>query len=238
MESRNLIYTPIWVRIASFAVLGSGLATGIGVATFFIVKGGGDKPDYILAAVSLAQVCASALALALILFYSERDVSFRALQIRSNQFLRESVPASIGRAIRPDWNTTGILNLVSTAYQDNQLAATYIISDGNDQLTVRVFLNVKRLIVNYHIPTSIARDEATTRSIFHTTLKGAEYVGYDVTVLPNVEAVQNITRIRCQTNLEEDFLINSRAKLFWANDIGEMTRSVFKHYRRAIRSAN
>jgi hypothetical protein len=84
VDSKNLIYLPAWVKVVSIAILSLCLIFSMAIALSFI--GQPDRSDWILLAMSIAQVTASGLVLSLVVFFSERDLSVSALRQKSEEF--------------------------------------------------------------------------------------------------------------------------------------------------------
>jgi hypothetical protein len=97
MEIRNIIYLPIWVRLLALVILGIGFVVGVFFAYYFVSSGQGGQADYILVALFIAQMAAYGLIIALVVFYSEREVSIDRLLARLDEFLEISLPAGLRR---------------------------------------------------------------------------------------------------------------------------------------------
>src|SRR5262245_20075876 len=99
IDSRQLIYLPGWVKLVLIAILLGTLGAAIYVAVSFI--GIPEKSDWILMAVAGAQLAATVLIAALVLFFSQTDDSLHALDGKADQFLRTVVPGALRKVTAP-----------------------------------------------------------------------------------------------------------------------------------------
>jgi hypothetical protein len=247
MESRNFIYAPRWVKVISLGVLTFALASSAIVSIYFIGKD--DHQDWILIAMSLGQVAASGIVIAIVVFFSERDVNVSDLNRRSERLFLETFPKACLLIDSPmegfstckfnkyrggnvDKAYSESLTKIQISHSPGQIDAYYRITRPYGQtLTIRLQVNVGEVVVSYYIPAkdedqkeqiSSKLDWAFSRFLNESGFKGRWYF--------STEAFDGNTyaSIHLTKDFGSDFLENERKKLFMANDVAASTRGIMK----------
>jgi len=232
-DSKQIIYLPLWTKIGIAALFGIGVIASIAILVRFF--GADDNVDWLLLGVSGVQFGVTALATFLILCFSQTDANIRNLEARTDQFLREVLPAKLARITFP-------------GMQNHQLQARcgarrdifgydLELSDGGE-VVLRLWcgVNVSRIIVIYRVENPKA-DVPTAdfvqrlREIFAFSLGGAESVGYRVNYEP-VPGQPGVVSIWVAVATSAELLTDAAQKLFWAQDVAMMTESLLRTARR------
>ncbi len=247
MESRNFIYAPGWVKVVALSVLVFTLASAIGVSLYFLGKE--EKQDWILVAMSLGQVAASGIVIAIVVFFSEKDVNVINLQRRAERLFLETFPRACLLIDFPegefkDWGNKKMrANDIAQALKNSktsikvnhipgQIDAYYYISrESGGSIVMRLQVNVGEVVVSYYIP---AKSEDDTHEIARV-LKWAfsryyEVGGYVGGWYFSKEDFDGLTyaSIHLTKDFGPDFLENERKKLFMSNDVAATTRGIMK----------
>lgn len=229
-ENRAILYTPTWVRITAIILLVVGVALGAVAASHFLTRSDGNSADYIIASISLAHISLSGLVVAIVLFYSEREVSSRALRARTRSFLKDFLPSAfsnceLGIPGQKHWNTQ-----MQSAYirPIGPTGALYLFGSGHLKLHCYVSMNIRRLIVYYFFPKrsfpSVQDFCTRVGSCFEV---GSKHVGYHISYFEGQDPTigNDSICVACQVTADKNILLDSAELVFWANDIAEMTRA-------------
>lgn len=247
MESKNFIYAPRWVKVTSLSVLALALASATITALYFLDKEG--HQDWILIAMSLGQVAASGIVIAIVVFFSEKDVNTSDLSKRTEKLFYETFPRacllidSPMEAFEPYVKKSLRIKDLFKAYKKSQtkiqlshapgqIDTYYLITRPTGQsLTMRLQVNIGEVVVSYYIPSSSEEETANIDSsltwAFSRFLNESGYQGrwyfstedFD----GNTYASIHLTKV-----FGDDFLENERKKLFMANDVAASTRGIMK----------
>jgi hypothetical protein len=246
MDSRNFVYAPAWVKTVALVVLAAALVSAILVSHYYIGRGG--REDWILAGLSLAQIAASGLVIALVVFYSERDVNALGLQKRAEAFFYKTFPRALALIDYPQarfepWEERTIrestLALVPQKshtkirirHNPGEIDAFYELTALESRMILRVQVNVSELAVSYYFP---AADDAEKDRIAETLTwafsRLIEVNGYAGGWYFSREAFdgQTYASIHLSKDFGPDFLENDRKKLTAAQDIAANTRGILK----------
>lgn len=225
-DAKRLINVPPVIRWIAIAVLLLCLGVSLAVSISFI--GQDNKSDWILLGMSVVQIACSGLVAALVVFYSEREAGFRALQDKSKLFLREQL-TDVLNAIR---NEDGQKARVSLLELRDIFGALYEVNASGVPWKLWVGLNVDRLICIYFVSGG-AQDVARLREIFAFTFGGAEKVGYSWFVEPAVRDGEEVVSMWLAVSDAEGILNHPEKRLFWAQDVAMMTQSFLRTAHRA-----
>lgn len=237
VDSRHLLYLPLWARWIAILILLSGLLTSLALVMRFL-GGGSDSLDWLQIGISGVQFMGTATVVVLVLFVSQTDATIDNLRRRSRAFLEETMPVALGRisidASRPERVT------VACGTAEDLFGFDYRL-DGAGGPLMRLWcgINVNRLIVIYRMRDKVPdRDQQQfaerLRDVFAFSFGGAEAVGYKLTVEPLPEGSRTVA-LWLTVSSERDILTDPAAKLFWSQDIAMMTQSVL---RTALRHAD
>jgi hypothetical protein len=240
IDSRGLIHTPKIVRWIALFLLLTTLVVAIGVTVYFTFKDNAADPkytDWILVGMSLVHLALSGLAVAAVLFYSEREVNTDTLQRKTENFLSASVPHALQR-VTSSYALRHTVSRVERLGRSDIFGAAYEISSGEKLLRVWIGLNVSRLIVIYLvcIPEGIDGDDYCLKleKIFGITFGGARKVGYETQFAHTKDDKgQAVVSIWTAVDTEHNLLVEPAQRLFWLQDVAMMTESF---WRTSIRS--
>nr|WP_290693948.1 hypothetical protein [Halomonas sp. UBA3074] len=247
MESKSFIYAPNWVKFVALSVLLFTLASAIGVSLYFLGKE--EKQDWILVAMSLGQVAASGIVIAVVVFFSEKDVNVINLQKRAERLFLETFPRACLLIDFPkgefkDWGNKKVrasdiaqaLGESKTSIKINhtpgQIDAYYHITRENkESMVIRLQVNVGEVAVSYYIPAS-CEDEMYKISqelkwAFSRYYEVGGYVGSWYFSKEDFDG-RTYASIHLAKDFGPDFLENERKKLFMSNDVAATTRGIMK----------
>lgn len=235
LDSRSFIYVPRRVRISAISFLALAVVFGAGFSLYLAFAGaeaGRDHSNLITIGMSLVQIGLSAIAIAWILIYSERDLTTEALQQRTEDFLITQLPRVL-RHVTPSYDLRATLTEVRVLGRTDIFGAGYRLENGADRLMVWVGLNVSRLIVIYWIAAKDGMDEKRAADVFRYTFGGAAKVGFDVfyerTRTPGGE---EIISIWATAKANDSLLTLPTERLFWMQDVAMMTESFWRTAKR------
>lgn len=225
VDSRQLIYLPTWVKFILIVILAASLGAAIFVAVSLI--GIPDKSDWILFAIAGAQLAATVLVGALILFFSQTDDSLRGLDRKADRFLKTVVPAALRKVTAP--GTSAERLRVEIVGSKDIFGYNYVLH-GADGFRFKIWigLNVHRLFVIYYVGGNDPDAVAKLQQIFRFTFGGAETVGFNTNYEQGTVGGEKIVSIWMTTETSERFLTNPMDKMFWSHDIAMMTQSFLR----------
>lgn len=229
IDSSNFIFLPPWAKALSIIVLLVSLATSTYLIYHFVSKGG--MSDHTLSALAVAQLSATGLVAAFILFFSEREMSSKLLRGKTDRFLEDDLLTSLSRITVRDGSGT---KPVSASILDQEegidrFGRVFTLSSEQQDLRMWVGLNVHRFLVLYFLKLPDDKTLEQLEQDFMITFSGAKTVGYGVDYLSAEFPEENIACIRASYSVPEvAFLAKPTLKLYWANDIALMTQSLFR----------
>lgn len=233
IDSKKILYLPLWVKVVTVAALLVCLTVSITISIAFI--GVPQHTDWILVSMALAQLSATALLISLTVIFGEREANIDILKTKTDQFLTQHAPKVLRRIEDNDGDNPEI----DISAPNNIFGVNYILKTSGAQMKMWLGLNVDRVIVIYFIK-GISVEEA--KNIYKYTFGGAETVGYNInyetTMLPkNNEEIISIwctwPKIQNADNLATDLLNHPEKKLFIIQDIAMMTQSFMRTSQRA-----
>lgn len=117
-------------------------------------------------------------------------------------------------------------------YRGSHLA-NYRISSLGSVLDLNVMLNVRKLVVSYKLPLEYGADNPAVSNCFLFATEGAKHTGFDVHWLDQrVPGQAPVTELRALIKMDKGFLGDAEERLFMANDVALMTRSVIRCWQR------
>ncbi|MAL97570.1 MAG: hypothetical protein CL583_03875 [Alteromonadaceae bacterium] len=247
MESRSFIYAPAWVKVVSIAVLVLALISAAAVAFYFLGEENGQ--DWILIAMSLGQVAASGIVIAMVVFFSERDVNVMDLQRRSERLFYETFPNAcllIDFPLEPfkPWEERRVRSAelektlrnsrtaIEISHVPGQIDAYYRIRlESGQALVMRLQVNIGEVAISYYIPAASEAEKDRISGILEWAFsRYREIGGYEGGWYFSREAFDNncYASIHLTRDFGADFLENERKKLFMSNDVAASTRGILK----------
>ena len=250
LDSKALIHVPRNIKFVAIASLGLAFLFAAYCTYYYVDLDNPKDPkyaDWILVGMQLVHFSLSGLAIALVLFFSEREVGTKTLNKKTEQFLEEFLPDALAR-VSPNYTLRHEGSLVKKLGQSDIFGAAYELSRNQYSIKLWVGLNVSRLIVIYWVEQGQAGSDLQTnaevktptfdserlKELFQFTFGGAQKVGfstyYESALSPKG---QPIVSIWSSIKLAENLLLSPSDRLFWTQDIAMMTESF---WRTAIRN--
>ncbi len=254
MQTGNFLYAPRWVKVSALVVLSFALLIALVVVIYYVRLDGNDS--LILVAVSLGQVAASGLVIALIVFFSQRDADLKLLRMRIQDFLLVAFPkglaaldcadpkevewrpgqgAKLRDLLRQPMESNVTMRL---RYVPDSVGCWYLVTARGRELTLHAQVNVGEVILSLYLPARDSSEFETMRENMRWGLSRLEGVsGYRVDWHYSTEsfdgrpyAIAFLTK-----DFGLDFLDDNRRQLFVINDLtlnlrGLMNDAIKKDY--------
>ncbi len=224
IDSKQIVYLPLWVKLIAIMLLAGGLAVGTFVSLSFI--GVPDRTDWILLALSGTQFAATGLMFAIIIFFGERDSSVKDLMGRSDDFLAihvrnalASVSLSNGHVVRCE-----------VGDRRDIFGRHFVLTSDDVTMRLWVGINVRRIFVIYFVRDMSAETDyiARLKDCFKFTLGGAEQVGFKAHYERASVQGEPIVSIWLSAEMQPHTLTDPAEKLFWAQDVAMMSESFLR----------
>lgn len=243
MEAGSLLHLPLFLkRIIAFTLtLGFVSAAVLLVLTFI---GGPPASPLLESAVSLFQFLATGSALAIIAFYSTKNIGTEELLALISNFLIREMPKAfranlIVRPLQHDsWSTTDKIEDISNATIETDhvlgtISATYLVEAFESRIKMRITLNAFRFVILYYIPL-LKHSEKDIEKAIELVTAGAKTVEYTYRIAknPSLESNAQIIEVYFYRTSERDLLLDSSSRLFWSQDIAVMTKSMILQLKR------
>ena len=244
MEAGSLLHLPRSLKRAIAATLLIGFTLSGFLLVLTLVRGSSNSP-LLESAVSLFQFLATGSALAIIAFYSSKNIGTDELLTQTSQFLIEEMPRAFKASLisRPfdesDWSITQAIGDVSTAvvqidHVHGTPSAAYSIAAMGSKLKLRITLNAFRFVVLYYIP-RLEHSEQDVEKAIDLVIAGAKSVDYTYRIAtnPSMGKHSSYVEVYFYRTTERDLLLDSSSRLFWSQDIAVMTKSMLLQLQRA-----
>lgn len=245
MNGQNFFYTPVWVKVVALSTLTMTLLFSLAIAWLYVRT---DDETWVLVAMSVAQVSASGLVVALLVFFSARDIGAIGVQLKADQFLGRTVPRALLYIDCPldeavDWQRkkVGLLRIrratkrsrtrIRLRHTAGSNAAFYFIETRATSLVLRIQANVSEITVSYYFPAASGDETDRLKTDLEWALSRYTAVGgYHQSWYFSVEDFDDSPYVsvhltRC---FSEDFLDDEREKMAFAQDVAASTRSLIK----------
>jgi hypothetical protein len=240
LDSRGFIHVPKPIRVAALLLLGAVLVSAIFMTVYYVNLDNPKDPkyaDWILLGMSLIHMSLAGFALALLLFYTEREVSTDILQQKTDIFLDKLLPSVLGK-VSPSYQLRHTGSQVLKMGRSDIFGAAYELTCLNNKIKLWVGLNVSRIIVVYWVNTPKLANGSDTKKhledVFQFTFSGAKKVGFSTNFeLFTSPSGAELYSIWSSIKLEQNLLLQPSERLFWMQDIAMMTESF---WRTAIRN--
>jgi hypothetical protein len=240
LDSRGFIHVPKPIRAAALLLLGAVLVSAVFMTVYYVNLDNPKDPkyaDWILLGMSLIHMSLAGFALALLLFYAEREVSTDILQQKTEIFLDKLLP-SVLEKVSPSYQLRHAGSQVLKLGRSDIFGAAYELTCQRNKIKLWVGLNVSRIIVVYWVnaPEMTSGKDAKNHleDVFQFTFGGAQKVGFSTNfesfTSPNGAQLYSIWS---SIKLEQNLLLQPSERLFWMQDIAMMTESF---WRTAIRN--
>lgn len=247
MQTGNFLYAPRWVKLIALMVLSLALVTALAVVLYYIDHGGRD--NWVLVAISLAQIAASGLVIALIVFFSQRDANLTVLRSRIREFLLHSLPHGLqildcappqearwqqGKGWVPKaWRKADPQSRVRIRlrYSPCGVECQYFIKAKGRTLVLRAQVNMGEVIFTLHLPAdSEAAMEERKKQLEWGLSRLTAVSGYRQDWYFSVESFDNrpYATVFLTRNFGTDFLDDNRLMLFVVNDLALNLRGLLK----------
>jgi len=245
VNGQNFFYTPVWVKVVALSTLTMTLLFSLAIAWLYVRT---DDETWVLVAMSVAQVSASGLVVALLVFFSARDIGAIGVQLKADQFLGRTVPRALLYIDCPldeavDWQhkKVGLLRIrratkrsrtrIRLRHTAGSNAAFYFIETRATSLVLRIQANVSEITVSYYFPAASGDETDRLKTDLEWALSRYTAVGgYHQSWYFSVEDFDDSPYVsvhltRC---FSEDFLDDEREKMAFAQDVAASTRSLIK----------
>ncbi|WP_375689368.1 hypothetical protein [Pseudooceanicola sp. LIPI14-2-Ac024] len=245
MTEQRFVFTPIWVRVVCIGALTSTLALAVYFTWRYAETA---KETWVLVSLSLGQISASGLAIALLVFFSEKDIGALGVKVKADEFLARTLPGTlvfIGYPIAAEkpWsdarfsrrlirdNQRKSATKIAIRHNSGEPFAFYRVRSADGDVIMRCQLNVGEITVSYYVPAD--RPEAVDEiraKLEWATSRYTDIGGYTASWYFSQEAFDGRTYVSVHLSRDFDatFLDNERAKLQVAQDIALSTGSLIK----------
>lgn len=220
-DAQKLINVPPAIRWLAIGILAICLATSIFVALTYV--GQESRSDWVLLAMSVAQIAVSGLVVALIAFYSERDYGAKVLKQKTQDFLENQVPSALALLKTP----RGAPVLIKFDGFQDVFGARYRVQFDDASWPIWVGLNVDRLIVIYFVVGN-QDDIQVQKEHFSFCFGGAQKVGFDYFAQAAERADEAIICHWVTGRDKEGIISRADKRLFWSQDLAMMTSSFLR----------
>ena len=231
VDSRQFIYVPRWAKVLSLTILTVLTLASFAISLHFSINDDPGNPkyaDWVLMGLAVAHITLSGLAIALVLFFSEREMGVDLLRKKVEVFLTEEAPIALQR-VTPGYAERATRTAVEVCGRTDIFGACYRLTNGDRTAKVWIGLNVWRVFAIYWVRLRPGQDLEAIRSIFRFPFGGAEEVGYKAKFEPaNVEGDGEIVSIWLTADAPETLLATPAQRLFWLQDLAMMTESFWR----------
>lgn len=234
MELKYFFYVPKALRLLMFAILGSGFA--LSMWTLFLFLRGGMGVDYVVVALSVLQGVSTLIFIMILAIYSEKGSSIERLNRASKHFLTEELTNALKKKV---WLFEGGATFFATVELETrkgslalpeEIVSWYTVIVANYMLVLHVWFNLRNLLVIYYLPQRNEIDQNGIPVGLESTLSGFASKYYTIRAEREIleHSGQEAIALYLYLSLDEDLIENANTRLFWTNDICNMTRSIFR----------
>jgi hypothetical protein len=235
LDSRGFIHVPAPIRRIALAILALVCLSALYLTARYAYIDDPKDPkyaDWILVGMSLVHMSLAGFAIALLLFFTEKDVSTDVLLKKPEVFLEDLLPKVLER-VSPSYLARHQGSEVIKLGRSDIFGAAYELSADGKRVQMWVGLNVSRLIVIYWAakPTEKSESQAVAHfeDIYKYTFGGAKKVGFTTNFEPFTSPTGNqLVSIWSSVKLDQNLLLQPSDRLFWMQDIAMMTESFWR----------
>lgn len=237
MQAGSLLHLPRRLKQGIAMALSVGFIASSAFLATVMVRNPVD-PDLLAQAISLFQFVATGLALALIAFFSTKNISTAELLLQTSHFLVDEMPKAFRSSLivrsmhEQAWSVSQTVDEVSTTvvktdHVQGSASAAYLVEAFGSKIKLRITLNAFRFVVLYYIPLHKHTVQDVEKAI-DLVLEGATTVDYKYRIATNtsLEGSGSLIEIYFYRTTEKDLLLDSSSRLFWSQDIAVMTKSM------------
>lgn len=243
--TEKFFYIPAWVKVVVIALV-LALLFMSGFLLYMAIKLP-DVEQWVIAAVSVAELGGATLLAALVMFYVERGRRVPRVEQLSKAFFLQEVPAALKKlshnsppfrewqGAEDDYEDLVSTVGVSVSYAEGSYHADYIVRDDDVVIALYIEMNVKRLGIVYKTDRLEDTDVETFFAAFRDTWEGARDAGYHIGIARDVSDTHaDLRRANGWTgcyaqplhlNKDDNFLYDEVERQFIAQDICIMTKS-------------
>ncbi|MGQ0710386.1 MAG: hypothetical protein ACT4NV_11620 [Rhodoferax sp.] len=231
IDAQQIIYLPKWAKwIIITLLIGLACISSMGAVFFLLAP---TARDLVVPVLSIAQTAIGGLAVAMFVLLSERQLSTKRLLEKTDQFLLQHMPDSLGKIEIPHIRKDATVTVEVIArpsgihgHKKDIYGVNYLITLGDFRMKIWVGINVKRLSVIYFFNTTDPADIERLKTDFQFTFAGARSVGYSTNFEHALVDGESIASIWSTVFAETAILGNPSEQLFWVQDVAMMTQSV------------
>lgn len=234
MELKYFFYVPKALRLLMFAILGSGFA--LSMWTLFLFLRGGVGVDYVVVALSVLQGVSTLIFIMILAIYSEKGSSIDRLNRASKYFLTEELRNALKRKVwlfeegATFFPTVELETRKRGLELPEEMVSWYTVTVADYMLVLHVWFNLRNLLVIYYLPECNEMDQSGIPIGLKSTLDGFASKHYTIRAEREIleHSGQEAIALYLYLSLNEDIIENANTRLFWTNDICNMTRSIFR----------
>jgi hypothetical protein len=234
IDSQSWVHLPRAARVGALALLLTTLLLALGLVAHFLRAEDAKDPKYtewILIGMSVVQLTLSGLAVAVVLFYSEREANASLLEEKATSILAQAVPRVLKR-VTADYEFRHQVSKITQLGASDIFGAAYQITSGPHVLKVWVGINVSRLFAIFWVAvpddTTPEAFSKRLRADFKFTFGGAEKVGYHTYYEPAVMGGDRFVSIWSSVDSSHNLLLEPSKRVFWLQDLAMMIESFWR----------
>jgi hypothetical protein len=235
LDSKGIVHVPRTIRIVVLVLLGAILLLALFITSYYMKLDNPADPkfsDWILVGMSLVHLSLTGFAAAVILFYTEKEVSTEELIKKTTYFLDVLLPQVLVK-ISANYELREAGCTVKNLGRNDIFGATYELVSGKNNIKLWVGLNVSRIIVIYWVDRPLNEDAVSyidnLKATFQYTFGGASKVGYATNFEHAMSPLgKPIVSVWSSIKVPENLLLQPSERLFWLQDIAMMTESMWR----------
>lgn len=252
MDANSLVFVPRWVKTVSFLILFTVLSTSIVVINHFLNDS--TKTDWILVAMSSAQVASSGLIVFLFVAFTQRAASVASIRAETDDFLVKILPSALlkidtpppkSRSFYPKKISNALPNIseffyrktnvsITVEHNSGDIGAFYEINLPCGKLRMFSELNLWRAVIVYYFYAESDIHAKELSQLLSYSFDGMRSQGWDVCTSYTREGWDERMYLNyiMVKNLDKSFLRDNHEKLFFANDVMLHTKGLVRNCKR------
>jgi hypothetical protein len=236
MELKGFFYIPSWLKLFLIVLITSGFGSSLFIVVKFLFDGHG--PDYIIVALSVLQSLGYALLFILLAFFVEKQTSLQRVASASEFFLQKEIPEALAKKVwllhkgTIKYAEVKVITEVGGTQLPSSLVGWYQIDLLGDSLFLHIWFNLKNFLLIFYIPPENKLNEDGLPEGLESSLRGFTEMQFEKMVCEK-ETLEPFDKealgLYLYARLKESHpLENALDRLFWINDISNLTRSFFR----------